>query len=59
MCLVSLPFAVKANKWKWQTEKSKYDPLVAWKKMKSEGKIDEIYDVREREGGGEIHTQQH
>ncbi|CAN0516568.1 unnamed protein product, partial [Ectocarpus sp. 8 AP-2014] len=34
----------KANKWKWQTEKSSFDPLVAWKKMKAEGKIDEVYE---------------
>lgn len=37
---------MQANKWKWQTEKSNLDPLYAWKKMKAEGKVDELYEVR-------------
>ena len=44
--LPTLPPTVQANKWAWQNKRGSEDPLVAWKKMKEAGKIDDIYDVR-------------
>ena len=32
--------------WAWQNDRSGKDPLEAWKKMKKDGKLEDVYDVR-------------
>lgn len=55
MALIDKPVSIvhirreleQAKKWSWQNKRSGEDPLVAWKKMKADGTLDEVYEVRD------------
>ncbi|CAM9451644.1 unnamed protein product [Choristocarpus tenellus] len=42
----------KVAQWSWQSANDGKDPIIAWRKMKAEGKIPDVYDEEENQEGG-------